>query len=176
MNQLPPNLPTSLDMSVEKPSFQMVKVTNHNPFPLIDRFDGVPFEFKPEEPLSIPPDAAAHFFGWPGEPELVRSYIAKRHGWNTLDDIKRDETGKMRWEGWVENIEITHVLFDLIQRDPDAPIPADVGPEDDNVVEGDSLPIPIAGEATDVSTTRAGTRKRLAPYGRAPRPPRKVDL
>src|SRR6202049_605411 len=169
MNQLPPNLPSSLDMTIEKPSFQMVRVINHNPFAISDRFDGVPFEFQPEEPVNIPPDAAAHFFGWPGQADLIRAYIAKRRGWNTIDDIKRDETGKMRWEGWAEKIEITHIQFDLVPRDPSVPIPADVGQDEDNVLEGDGLPIPIAGEAGDISSTGAGIRKSTRFQKKQPR-------
>jgi hypothetical protein len=176
---LPPMGPES------SPSFQMVKVLNRNPFVIIDRWDGVPYLFKAEPlgttsvGLSIPPDAAAHFFAWPAEPEVVRFYIAKRHGWNTPEDIARadkdgnplDPTGanRMRWELWVEKLEISAVHFDLVQRDPDAPIPADAGdPEDAAMTEsGNDLPLPMAA-GPDTSGTKVGTRKRS-------RPPRRIE-
>ena len=165
-HNLPPMTPES------RPSFQMVKIINRNTFPIFDRFDGVPFVFKPNESLSIPPDAAQHFFGWPGEPDLIRLYIAKRHGWNTPDDQKRDETGKMRWEKWVDAIELIPVHFDLVQRDANAPIPADAGdPEAELMSESSDLPMPMANDA-DTSTTKVGVRKREVG---ARKPPRRID-
>jgi hypothetical protein len=172
MADLPHNLP-AMDGGTT-PSFQMVKVTNNNTFVLLDRFDGVPFQFLPGKPLSIPPDAAAHFFGWPGEPDLMRLYIAKRHGWNTPDDIKRADDGRMRWEMWVDKIEISAVHFDLVQRDPSAQIPADPGiddPELETMAESNDLPMPISPDA-DTSTTKVGRRNPNA----SRKPPRRVDL
>ena len=172
MADLPHNLPNSIDPGVDRPSFQMVKVVNHNTFTLLDRFDGVPFAFVPEKPLSIPPDAAAHFFNWPGDPDVVRLYIAKRHGWNTPEDIKREPDGRMVWEHKVDKIEIGAVHFDLVQREPGAPIPADDGVdmEEAPMVDSDALPMPMAGEA-DTTTTRAGKRN---PNAR--KAPRRVNL
>ncbi len=181
---LPPNMEPG-----SAPSFQMVRVINHNGFPISDRWDGVPYLFKSEPPessvgVAIPPDAAAHFFAWPAEPEVVKFYIAKRHGWNTQEDIARvdkegrplDPTGanRMRWELWCENIEIIAVHFDLVQRGPDDPIPADIGdPEDAAMTEsGSSIPLPMSsGPETD--GTKVGVRNRnLA----AKKTPRKVDM
>ena len=58
--------------------FQMVRVTNRNAFALVDRFDGVPYEFRTNQPLSIAMEVATHILGWPAEPELMRLHIAKR--------------------------------------------------------------------------------------------------
>lgn len=178
MNELPPNL--QLPDQAQQ-TFQMVRVTNRNAFAILDRWDGVPYVFSPNKSISIPMDAAAHFFAWPGEPDYVRFYVAKRHGWNTQDDIARadkdgksyDETGenRMRWEVWVSKIDVAAVHFDLVQRDPDAPIPADAGGEDAEMMDGgDDLPMPIAAGA-DISGTRVGVRTRSP--GR--KPPRRID-
>jgi hypothetical protein len=147
--------------------FQMVRVTNRNSFPLIDRFDGVPYEFKPNEPLSIAMEVATHVFGWPAEPELMRLHIAKRFGWNTPDDIKRGDDGKMRWETWVDNLHIEPVHMELVERDPSAPIPADPSADDGPMAETQSeVPIPLA-EGTEVGGTRGGVRSKA---------PRRVDV
>jgi hypothetical protein len=160
MQPLPPMQPQS------QPSFQMVRVVNHNAFAIVDRWDGVPYTFLTDTPLNIPPDAAAHFFGWPAEPEVRRLFIAKRNGWNTPDDIKRDETGKMRWEKWVDSIEISPVHFDIVQRADDDAIPADCGEDAPMAESGDGLPMPMA-PVEDHSSTRVGVGRRHA--GKAPR-------
>ncbi len=149
--------------------FQMVKVTNRNAFPLTDRFDGVPYKFEPNQSLSILSEVASHIFGWPGEPELIRLHIAKRFGWNTHDDIKRSDDGKMRWETWVDNIHIEPIQMELVQRDPEAPIPADTS-EDAPMAEGrdSDIPLPLA-EPVEVGGTRGGQGKR----GKLPR---RVDV
>jgi hypothetical protein len=179
-----PNIPASVDVTTERPSFQLVHVVNRNTFEIVDRWDGVPFRFLPEpgdgsetaaaKGMNIPPDVAAHLFGWPGEPDFMRLYIAKRHGWNTPEAIARDPaTGKMKWEQWVDNIIINNVHFDLVPRDPAAPIPADTGPDEEEELmrEGD-IPIPVALDA-EVTTTHGGKRNRQT----APRrTPRRVDV
>lgn len=73
-----------------------VKVVNKNDFTLIDHYDGVKFVFPPKKPVRLPPQVAAHIFGfrtWPkiasDDPEDPDSqaaqaikYCAIRHGWN----------------------------------------------------------------------------------------------
>jgi hypothetical protein len=159
--------PVSSPQPDAHPAFQMIRVLNRNTFAVVDRWDGVPFVFLPNVPLNIPPDAASHFFAWPAEPELRRLHIAKRNGWNTPDDIKRDDAGTMRWEKWVDAIEIAPVLFDIVQRQ-DEPIPAD--DEDAPMAETGDLPMPM-GDEPDLASTKVGVRRRDAP-----RRPRRVDV
>jgi hypothetical protein len=155
----------------DKPSFQMVRVLNKNDFPITDMYDGVPYTFEPGKTLSIPPEAAQHFFAWPADSTLSRMWIAKRLGWNTGEDIKRQADGRMRWEHWVDKIEISAVSYDLVARNPDEPIPADPGEGDERMSEDEDLTMPAA--TTDITGTRVGRRKRDVP---AKRPPRRVNV
>jgi hypothetical protein len=154
----------------DQPVFRLVKVVNTNDFPISDMYDGVPYVFKPNEPLSIPPEAAQHFFAWPSDdPKLIQMWIAKRLGWNTAADIARQPDGRMRWEHWVDKIQIVPVDYDLVQRDPAAPIPADAG-EDDQMTESELPPIPQTRDdvgGTKVGKGRFANRKKL---------PRRVDV
>ena len=110
------------------PTFELIRVTNGNPFPITDMFDGVPYVFHPGKPLSIPVAAAQHFFAWPSDdPKVTGLWISKRLGWNTKDDIARQDDGRMRWQHWVEKIKLEAIEYDLVPRDPSAPIPADDG-------------------------------------------------
>ncbi len=79
-----------VDSELEQPRIGHVMVVNHNDFPISDRFDGVPYIFEQDKPLSIPIDAANHIFGWyPGvDQEIVRRHVQKRLGWNTPDMVK----------------------------------------------------------------------------------------
>ncbi len=99
-----------------------------------------------------------------------QEHIAKRFGWNTPDDIKRGDDGKMRWEIWVDNIHIEPVHMELVERDPAAPIPADPSSaEDAPMAETQSnIPIPMA-EGMEVGATRGGLGKRS-------KVPRRVDV
>lgn len=154
-----------LPASNELPIFRLVKVVNCNSFAVSDMYDGVPYEFKPNTPLSIPIEAAQHFFLWPEvEPEIVHRWIARRHGWNTMKDIEPQDDGRMRWQHWAENIKIAPIQFDLVPRDPDAPIPADFGEP-----EGEPDAPPMA-DPHDVDQTKVGTRKGIV------RPARRVDV
>lgn len=62
-----------------------LRVLNDNEFAIEDMFDGVPYTFKPGQPLTIPGDAAAHILGWhPGvDMKVVKQHVTKRWGWNT---------------------------------------------------------------------------------------------
>ena len=81
----------------ETPTFQLVKIINTNDFTIEDMFDGVPYRFEPNKPLSIPLEAAAHFFAWPSDDLIfVKLWIVKCFGWNMKDDIARLPDGRMR--------------------------------------------------------------------------------
>lgn len=165
------DLPNTPLQAGEKPTFQLIRITNRNDFAIEDMFDGVPYKFLPNTPLSIPPEAAAHFFAWPSDDaQLVRLWIAKRLGWNTMRDIERQADGRMRWEHWVDKIEVQPVHYDLVARDPDAPIPADPGP-DDTMTDSDLSPPPHPQE--DLSGTKVGMRRDTR-FKR--KTPRRVDV
>jgi hypothetical protein len=67
----------------------------------------------------------------------------------------------MRWQHWVEKIHVEAVQYDLVQRDPAAPIPAD-----DGVVDPERLPPMPEDEGANSTRVGAGLN----------RPPRRVDV
>jgi hypothetical protein len=67
-----------------------IKVTNRNPFVIRDRYDGVPYTFKPNDQVTVTQAVANHFFGWPGDLESRTLYMAKRRGWSTKEYVLRD--------------------------------------------------------------------------------------
>jgi hypothetical protein len=85
-----------------------IRVTNRNPFVIKDRYDGVPYTFKPNDQVTVTQAVANHFFGWPGDLESRTLYMAKRRGWNTAEYVVRDTTkghdAKSILETYVENI------------------------------------------------------------------------
>jgi hypothetical protein len=167
-----PSMPPAISPG-EKPTFQLVQITNRNDFTIHDMFDGIPYKFEPNKPLAIPVDAASHFFMWPcDDPALVRLWISKRHGWNTAKDIERQADGRMRWEHWVDKITVAPVHFDLVQRDPDAPIPADAGEADETMTDSDLPPVPATRD--DITETKVGVRKNPRFYKKTA--PRRVDV
>lgn len=140
---------------------QMVKVTNKNDFVMRDRFDGSPYLFESNQPLSIPPQAAAHFFGWPGEPELMKMHTCKRFGWNRPEHIGADKTkptseplADLYWS----NIVIETVTFSVVADDD--PTKPELGIEDETMTEGAAAPVPVA--VSSESLTRVGGKKRRA--------------
>jgi hypothetical protein len=138
---------------------QMVKVTNKNDFVMRDRFDGSPYTFVPHRPESIPPQAAAHFFGWPGDPEVMKAYTTKRFGWNRPEHIGADKTkptSEQLADTYWANIVIEVVTFSVVPDDAKATLP-DVG-EDEPMTEGAAAPVPLA--ASSESLTRAGGPRR----------------
>jgi hypothetical protein len=110
----------------ESPTYVMIKVTNFNPFPLRDRFDGVPVEFAPGQTVNITPQQAQHFFGFPGTPDEMAVHMAKRFGWNTIDYVQRAQGAhpdtpmlfqKYAWNVRVESIEMELVPKARVQAD-----------------------------------------------------------
>jgi hypothetical protein len=139
---------------------QMVKVTNKNDFVMRDRFDGSPYTFLPNQPESIPPQAAAHFFGWPGEPELMKAHTCRRFGWNRPEHIGADKTkpeSQMLADTYWSNIVIEVVTFSVVPDDANSPLP-DIGSEDEPMTEGAAAPMPLA--ASSESLTRVGGPRR----------------
>jgi hypothetical protein len=140
---------------------QMVKVTNRNDFAMHDRFDGVPYHFKTGEPLSIPPQAATHFFGWPAELDVMKAHTCRRFGWNRPEHIGADRAKEpapgertladLYWS----NIAIEAVNYCVVQE-ADAALP-DIGHEDEPMTEGNVLPRPTPSADT---LTHVGQKRR----------------
>lgn len=90
-----PNPQPQLPPEDQDPQVMQVKVVNRNDFMIRDMFDGVPYEFEPNKPTSVPIDAAHHIFGWwppytdqegnrhEVDQKDMKRHIMKRFGWNT---------------------------------------------------------------------------------------------
>lgn len=139
------------------PGATMVIVTNRNAFVVRDRFDGVPFVFKPNEPVAVPPEIAQHFFGWPADRDVMNVYIAKRHGWNTREYMERadvmDPMSPMLYERYADNIKITVKEYVLVPREEHAR-PADDG----LLMEEEDDGTPLSRQAADPEVTKVGRR------------------
>ncbi len=138
------------------PGATMVIVCNRNSFLIRDRFDGVPFTFKPNERITIPPEVATHFFGWPGDREIMNVYIAKRHGWNTREYMQRadpmDPMSELLYQRYANNIRIEVKEYVLVPRE------ATGRAADDGVLMEDDEDRPFSQTAADPSLTHVGKR------------------
>lgn len=101
---------------LDEPQVMNVKVVNRNDFPICDRFDGVPYTFEQNHPVSVPIDAANHIFGWfPGvDPEIVKRHCQKRFGWNTPEMVKENQHNR-----FFGNIQITPILYRMVAVEVD---------------------------------------------------------
>lgn len=112
-----------------------VKVINRNGFALPeDYFDGVRYSFPPNEPQSIPADAATHFFGYPGDRDEMFQHTTRRYGWNTPAHIMAGPDGKSDAEKFFGKLEFKPVIYELVEKadaDPTAPIAADLAGDDE---------------------------------------------
>lgn len=153
-----------------KPGLAMVKVTNRNAFPLIDRFDGVPYKFLSHKPLIIPPDAAAHFFAWPADRDVRIAYMTRRYAWNRatedmayLHPVPGSDDTRTLAEKYVDNFLIETQHFDLVARSPDS--------EQDEPAAAQSsydFPVPLGPLDDEVGGTHGGKRK--------PGPPKRLNI
>lgn len=115
-----------------------IRVTNRNPWPIPERWDGIPIEFPSGKTVTVELDAAAHFFGFPldehGNVAALtpdRDYIIRRYGWNLPTfGIPPSPEGKQvlnpdralkNAQIAYENLEIQTVEFELVEkaREPD---------------------------------------------------------
>src|SRR5258708_2795777 len=97
-------------------------------------FDGAPLRFPSGEKVTIKPEVAMHCFGYPGEARDMAVHMSKRFGWNGREYIGMQEGDPERrsvYAVMASKVVITPVFFDLVQRKPDDPIPADDGDSDD---------------------------------------------
>jgi hypothetical protein len=101
----------------EQQVIQSVRVTNTNDFKIVDRFDGVPYEFLPgAKGVAIPIDAAYHIFGWmPGATEeQIFAHTQRRFGWNTPAMVASGVDRK-----FFGRIKIEPVVYKLVEVVPD---------------------------------------------------------
>lgn len=105
---------------------ERVRVTNANPFMISDRHDGILYEFPPHSTTVIPTDAAQHIFGYPGDTQDTRLYMARRFGWNRPEHYKADDNGVLPWERMTAAIKLTVEHYEMRRvLEPGAPIPAE---------------------------------------------------
>jgi hypothetical protein len=132
----------------------MLEVTNNNDFTITDMFDGVPVRFPPGVAVDCSPAIAAHLFGWPGELQDRAIHMARRFGWSGKDYLKPEGPADSvpRYVTLAEKIVVSPVYYDLVKRDPNAPILLDTGSEDDDRVTAEE---PDTG-------TKVGRRKKSA--------------
>lgn len=115
-----------------------LKVTNRNGFELKDRYDGVPFKFPANATVSVPLDAAIHFFGFkPGaEPgtfvlQADFNHVCRRYGWGNpmrhKDEEMHDAMTRATTDAktYFDNLEIKAVRREVVET----PIEEDALPE-----------------------------------------------
>jgi hypothetical protein len=124
----------------QAPPLHFVEVTNRNGFPISDRHDGVPYVFKPGEPLRIPADAATHFFGYPAEVDVMQAHTCKRWGWNTPDHLKQDGEGRNQADRYFGKIKIVAIKGRVVFDEKDVTGEQPIMPDSDDATE---LPNPV---------------------------------
>src|SRR5229473_2508533 len=144
------------------PAVMMVEVINHNEFLINDMFNGVPIRFPPEVRVDVTAEQATHCFGYPGELQDRALHMAKRYGWSGRDYLKPEGLGDgpPRYEVLASKIELRPIFYDLVRRNPNDPIPVDLGNE------ADDRPTPQAEADTG---TKVGKRRKAKPRADRPR-------
>jgi hypothetical protein len=135
-----------------------VEVTNGLTDPIEDMFDGVPVIFRPGVPQVIGPEAAMHFFGYPGEPRDMAIHMAKRFGWATPANLQWTAHKTPVYVDMAAKIKFEPIYYELVRRKPDDPIPAIVPDEE-----------PLPPPPSEATTTVVGKSRRYANASRAKR-------
>lgn len=106
-----------------------IKVVNRLDIPFTDRWDGIPVGIMPGKTETFQLEMAAHFFGYFFEVdrETMFRHTCKRQGWNTPRHLQVQPSGKTLARELFDGIEITPVVYRMVEEKPDldAPIPAD---------------------------------------------------
>ena len=131
------------------------RVTNHNEFPIDDRYDGIPYVFKPGIALTIPLDAAAAIFGMPVDDDGIvtfaadTAYMARRWGWNVLEKRDEKELTSVAMERLVRetahkiaNIKVEQVSYILREVSTEEGLP----PPRQTAVQGEGEDAALGGE------------------------------
>jgi len=156
----------TVEREPDRPAYEMLQVTNLNDFPINDMFDGVPISFPTGVAVEVGFAIAAHCFGYPGEPDDMAVHMARRYGWATREQLVWNKDRKPLFFEKAMNVKIVPILFDLVRRPLNAPMPADDGAPDDR-------PRPVMEADT---TTKVGKRKRQPRrYEAAAKAARKAD-
>lgn len=146
---------------------QMVKVTNCNSFTIKDMYDGVPYIFRPNEPLSIPPYAATHFFGWPGDEDDMKRRTTMRFGWNNPEHIGADKSkpldemfrnGMNLADYFFSKIKIETINYAMVEETADQPLPDVLVGESDPEV---SMPMLESSTKTSVGKRKVARKVEL---------------
>jgi hypothetical protein len=118
---------------MDDPQIHRLRVINRNEFIIRDRYDGVPYNFVPDEYVDLPLDAAQHILGYPAERDVMNLHMAKRWGWNRPEHVVIDpHTKKMKFQELADNIRITVETFEIRRvvdpaaRLDDPPLPPDL--------------------------------------------------
>ena len=94
-----------------------VFVTNNSSKLLKDGFAGVFYEFKPNETVEIPSEAAHHIFGY-GEKD--KAHYVTRLGWSVSQNDLEEAINRLNTE-WVISVEPpkpNHVLSPVVDQVP----------------------------------------------------------
>lgn len=106
-----------------------IKVTNNLDVPFTDRWDGIPVTLEPGKSDTLQLDMAAHFFGYGYQvpTDVMFRHVCKRQGWNTIDHLKVQPSGKTLAQELFAKLLIVPVIYKMVEVEPDtdAPIPAD---------------------------------------------------
>jgi len=112
----------------EKYRIHYVRVVNNGETDFVDMFDGVPITIEAGASQNLPPDMAAHLFGYHdgATKEAMFKYTSKRQGWNNKEHLER-VGGKTLAERLFDKFDIKQVAYRMVEEKPDldAPIPAD---------------------------------------------------
>ena len=138
------------------PAVSMIEVINHNDFLINDMFNGIPIRFAPKERVDVSVEIAMHCFGYPGELADRGQHMARRYGWAGRNYLapENDPNAEPLWMTLASKIELRPIFYDLVRRNPNDPIPVDLGSEED-----DRPNPPPEGDPT----TKVGRRKRAKP-------------
>jgi hypothetical protein len=162
-----------------------IRVINRNNRIIKDRYDGVPFTFKPNDPVAVTQAQAHHFFGWPGDLDYRTIHMAKRFGWNTTEFVLRDPTAgpgaKSLLETLAENVILETEEMVLVPKDKaklaDDGFDVDTMPTMAGFDNGPEPPLRTSGPDRGVGTKvglRKGSPVKLGGSGERRRPGRPI--
>ena len=114
----------------------------------------MPYRFPANETITIYPEVAQHIFGYPGDDEYRHLYMSKRWGWNDPKiHHERDRQGVPLWKRMAQKVDIRPISFDMVERDPDAPRPVELG-------DGADRSPPKSASTSQSDATRTGRSRR----------------
>lgn len=122
----------------------LIKVTNHNDFTINEMYDGIPYVFAKDKPVTVPLEAMRHIFGanFPEDKSVLDSEefrssvyesVAKRFGWNVSQRFDATlnrwimngdvvEEGKNKFAN-LEFVPVIYKMVEVVADNPDLPVP-----------------------------------------------------